>query len=135
VRYLIDSNIWLYAAAGKEEAVDFLDVAVAAEWAGYTAISRLELFGYPDLKRGDDEKLKSLLACFTEMEVSTAVIDKAIEVRRRRRVKVPDAIIAATALLMHAKLVTRNVEDFKGIEALEVIDPFADQAQIPYKGR
>ena len=125
MRYLIDSNIWLYAAAGKGEAVEFLDTAAAAEWAGYTAISRLELFGYPDLKPGDEEKLNKLLACFTEVEVSVSVIDRAIEVRRRRRVKVPDAIVAATALLMNAKLVTRNVDDFRRIESLEVIDPLA----------
>jgi len=38
---------------------------------------------------------------------------------------VPDAIIAATALEKNCSLVTRNVEDFKGIIDLDVIDPHA----------
>jgi len=38
---------------------------------------------------------------------------------------VPDAIIAATALEKDCSLVTRNVEDFKGIVGLNVIDPHA----------
>ena len=44
--------------------------------------------------------------------------------RRQRRMKLGDAIIAATALEIGAKLVTRNVDDFKHIAGLELIDPF-----------
>ena len=124
MRYLIDTNVWLYAAAGRPEAVRFLDDAAEAEWAGYTAISRLELFGFPDLKPADDEKLKDMLDCFVEVPVSSEIIDRAIHIRKGRRVKVPDSIVAATALLMKAKLVTRNVVDFKNIQGLSTLDPF-----------
>jgi predicted nucleic acid-binding protein len=37
----------------------------------------------------------------------------------------PDAIIAATALVYDLTLISRNVIDFKGIQGLKVIDPFA----------
>jgi predicted nucleic acid-binding protein len=39
--------------------------------------------------------------------------------------KLPDAIVAATALVYDLILVTRNTSDFKSIEGLEVIDPFS----------
>ena len=39
--------------------------------------------------------------------------------------KVPDAIIGASALVLDCHLITRNVSDFKGIDGLKVIDPFA----------
>lgn len=124
MRYLIDSNIWLYASSDEQQVVKFLDEAEDAEWAGYSAITRLEIFGFPDLKPEHEAKLNDLLKCFSEAPVGSDVIDKAIEIRKGKRVRSPDAIIAATALLMAAKLVTRNTDDFKGIKGLEVMDPF-----------
>ena len=125
MRYLIDSNLFLYAAAKEREAVVFLDLAVESEWAGYSTISRLELFGFPDLKLEDEGKLKELLGCFSEMGVTREVVDRAIDVRKeRRRIKIPDAIVAASALVMNARLATRNTDDFRNIRGLQVVDPF-----------
>jgi len=125
VKYLIDTNIMVYAAAGDKRAVAFLDQAQRSEWVGYSAITRLELFGFPDLKPVDEGKLKALLACFDEVDVSSAVIEKAIEIRKQKRIKAPDAILAATALLMSAHLATRNVDDFRGVKGLQTTDPLA----------
>ena len=126
MRYLIDSNLWLYAASGKPQAVQLLDKAAKAEWAGYSAITRLEIFGFPGLGPSDEAKLRGMLTCFAEVDVDGPVIDRAIEVRRKRRIKAPDAILAATALLMGATLATRNTQDFRGIPGLAVEDPFAE---------
>jgi len=41
------------------------------------------------------------------------------------RIKIPDAIIAATALHQELVLVTRNTDDFKEVEGLTYINPFA----------
>lgn len=125
MRYLIDSNVFLYAAANEKPAVVFLDSAIASEWAGYSTISRLELFGFPDLRLEDEGKLKELLGCFEELGVTREVVDRAIEIRReRRRIKIPDAIMAASALVMNARLATRNTDDFKNIKGLQVVNPF-----------
>jgi len=53
-----------------------------------------------------------------------AIILKAIEIRKINRVKLPDAIVAATALVNSQILITRNVSDFKNINGLQVIDPW-----------
>jgi hypothetical protein len=53
-----------------------------------------------------------------------AIVDKTIEVRSLYKIKLPDAIIAATAIGNGLVLVTRNTKDFKDIEGLEVIDPY-----------
>ncbi len=42
-----------------------------------------------------------------------------------------DAIIAATALEYDLTLVTRNVDDFKQVESLKLVNPFAAQKQSP----
>ena len=55
-----------------------------------------------------------------------AVIDRAVRVRRGSRISAMDAIIAATALEHGLMLVTQNVDDFKGVEGLRVVNPFAE---------
>ena len=41
-------------------------------------------------------------------------------------IKLPDAIIAATALVYDLTLISRNVSDFKNIEGLKVLNPFTN---------
>jgi toxin FitB len=53
-----------------------------------------------------------------------AVTQKTIELRRIKKMKLGDAIIAATALVHGFVLVTRNTNDFKNIEELTVIAPY-----------
>jgi hypothetical protein len=48
--------------------------------------------------------------------------------RQRRKIRLADAIIAATALVYALPLVTRNVDDYKHITALTLINPFAPSA-------
>lgn len=124
MRYLIDSNIWIYAAAGEACVIGFLDNIADAQWIGYSAISRLELFGFPDLEPEDEGTLQKLLAFGAEVAVSSEVIDRAIVFRKETAVKTPDAIVAATAAVTNATLVTRNTDDFKTIKGLTILNPF-----------
>ena len=123
MRNLIDTNVWIDALSGKLSAAAFLKITVQASWAGYSAITRLELFGLPSLKDEEEKKITELLKPFLEIAVDSRIIDRAIQVRKAKRIKVPDAIIAATALEKDCSLITRNIEDFKGIADLVVIDP------------
>jgi predicted nucleic acid-binding protein len=50
--------------------------------------------------------------------------------RQQRRIKLPDATIAATALAHGLPLITRNAADFQGVAGLSVINPH-DLAQLP----
>ena len=47
-----------------------------------------------------------------------------LRVLMRRKMGLADAIIAATALVHGLKLVTRNVDDFKHIAGVEIVNPF-----------
>ena len=123
MRYLIDTNVWIDALSGKLSSSVFLKFTVQASWAGYSAITRLELLGYPGLKNEEELKINELLKAFTEIDVYSNIIDKAIFIRKGIRIKVPDAIIAATALEKDCALITRNFEDFKDIIGLDVINP------------
>jgi len=124
MKHLIDTNVWIDALAGRLSAESFLLVSVEVEWAGYSAITRLELFGFPGIKVSEESKIKDLLKPFEEVAVTSDIIDRAIKIRKKSKVKVPDAIIAGTALACDCRLVTRNVDDFKGIKGLQIINPF-----------
>ncbi|MHC5830214.1 MAG: PIN domain-containing protein, partial [Nostoc sp.] len=50
--------------------------------------------------------------------------EQTIQLKRQYKIKLPDAIIAATALHKDAFLVTRNANDFQGIAELKIQNPF-----------
>ena len=54
-----------------------------------------------------------------------AVLDRAVSLRRERKMSLGDALIAGTALAFGRTLVTRNVKDFAWITGLSVLDPLA----------
>jgi predicted nucleic acid-binding protein len=125
MRWLLDTNVLLDAFAGRPEAAKAITSARTSdlEWIGYSAVTRLEVLGFPGLGAEDEAGLRQLLAQFSEAEVSAAIIERAIEIRRAVRIKTPDAIIAATALIYGASLITRNVEDFSTVLGLAVVNP------------
>ena len=124
MRWLLDTNVWIDAHAGKADAGRVFAQARAAHsaWVGFSAITKLEALGYSGLSAADDLALRELLAQFEEVPVLPAVVDEAIRLRRLHRLKTPDAIVAATALLHQAEVVTRNTADFKKVAGLSVLD-------------
>ena len=46
-----------------------------------------------------------------------------ILIRKSNKIKLPDAIIAATAIVYNLTLVTRNIDDFKNISGLKIFNP------------
>jgi predicted nucleic acid-binding protein len=60
------------------------------------------------------------------LQLNDAVVDKTIEICKSQRIKLPDAIIAATALVNDLALVTRNISDFKNIDGLELLNPWTE---------
>ena len=122
MRWILDSNVWIEGVAGVPHATRALLRAGAIDWCGFSAMSRLEVFGFPGLTPQGEQRFATLLAQFHEVLVSTEVIDAAIRLRRQLRIKAPDAIVAATVLFEQANLVTRNVSDFKRVPGLSVVN-------------
>jgi len=124
MRYLLDTNIIIEAVGGSAPAVEIFEKAVRSDWVGYSSITRLEVFGYPDLTAEEEQALEVVIGEIEEKAVTSSVVDRAIDIRRAVRIKTPDAIIAATAMDAGAILVTRNEDDFKSIDDLVVINPW-----------
>ena len=57
------------------------------------------------------------------IRLDDAIANQTIELRKQYRIKIPDAIIAATAIVHRHVLFTRNIHDFDKITSLNCIDP------------
>lgn len=90
----------------------------------YSVVTRAELYS----GRGSEETVvATVLAPFHEVPVDRSIAERAGRLRRGSNLRLPDALIAATALELGCTLVTRNVRDFEGIRGLRV----RDAAQAP----
>jgi predicted nucleic acid-binding protein len=58
------------------------------------------------------------------LDINAGIVQKTISIRKSKKIELPDAIIAATALVHGFTLISRNTSDFKNIMGLKVIDPY-----------
>ncbi|MBK9013551.1 MAG: type II toxin-antitoxin system VapC family toxin [Saprospiraceae bacterium] len=118
---LLDSNIIIYIAQQKLMPDDFIlpdDLLFVSD------ITWMETLGYTFSDSTEQQETEALLNVLVRLPIADAVVMKVIEIRHSRRMKLPDAIIAATALLNNCTVVTRNVSDFSGLDWLVVMNPF-----------
>jgi predicted nucleic acid-binding protein len=52
------------------------------------------------------------------------IVPLTIKICKQHRIKLPDAIIAATSIFHNLTLLTRNIGDFKNIEKLSLLNPW-----------
>ena len=72
----------------------------------YSAITRVELLGFPGISEQEDRSLRDALGRLIYLPISPPVEDLAIQLRRTRKIKLPDALIAATAIHHGLELLT-----------------------------
>lgn len=105
---LLDSVVFIDHLNGVSKATAFIETH--ARELAVSAITRAEvLAGFSD---EDVSAGRSLLDRFRFLPMDVEVADEAARIRRRTRLKLPDAIQAAFAIRHGLKLVTRNTKDF-----------------------
>lgn len=78
------------------------------------------------LTKSEENKIKHFLHGLVHVDLEDNIVEKAIKLRKKYKVKLPDAIIAASAIVKKLQLVTRNVKDFENINELDIWSPFLD---------
>ena len=126
VEYLIDTNILIYHTKGSQITIDFIGNLIAQHSFNISILTKIEFLGWDKHTPDGFEKCKQLIELANIYPVDEDIANKTIESRRKTSIKLADAVIAATAIMHNLKLVTRHVDDFKGIEGLEVINPFEE---------
>lgn len=87
-----------------------------------SVVVKIEVLGYNDVL-AKMQLLEEFLSSATIFPLDDAVILKTIELRRIKKIKLGDAVIAATALVYNLVIITRNTADFNNITGLTCIDP------------
>ncbi|PTX98293.1 PIN domain nuclease [Spartobacteria bacterium LR76] len=118
---LLDSNIIIYATLSENE---WLREWLETEPLAVSQISRVEILGYHLLKEEERRDLAGFLDALLVMPITTEITDRAIALRQQRKMGLGDSLVAGTAIETGCELVTRNVEDFRWVEDLRVINPF-----------
>lgn len=75
-----------------------------------SVISEIELLSFSGLDREQEEALEALLSDLAIVPLDEQVKRVAIDLRRRHRLRLPDAVIAATAVVMNATLLTNDAK-------------------------
>ena len=81
--------------------------------------------GFAGINQAEDSAIRGFLDKCPAYPLDDEVIKRAISLRRQRKMRLGDSIIAATAMLYGLSLVTPNEGDFKHIPGLKLINPFA----------
>lgn len=82
--------------------------------------------GYPFDSKVEEKIVQSLLNLFTIIYIDDKISRKTVEIREKNKIKLPDAIICATAIIYNATLYTNDkklklLKDLK-IELVKVKD-------------
>lgn len=109
IKYLPDTNVVIGLLKGREAAINALKGINITECA-YSAITRMELLGFPGITPEEERAIHNLLERMTYLRLTPVIEDLTIQVRRQHRLKLPDAIIAATAKAHNLVLLTLDKE-------------------------
>ncbi len=126
-KYLIDTNILIYYYDDQipVKVVDVVDDIFYKSF-NISTITKIEFLGWQNY----DERQYQQAVLFADgarvFPLTESIANKTIALKREKRIKLPDAVIAATCLENDFILVTRNQDDFKGIKDLRIYNPFSE---------
>jgi predicted nucleic acid-binding protein len=121
MKAVIDTNILIDYLAGNERA------QVELRRYRHPQVSRItwmEIMVGVSADRAEEATVRNFLGGFGLVEITEAVAEQAVQLRRERRLRLPDAIILASARVEQCPLVTRNTRDFR---------PEWPEIRVPYE--
>lgn len=104
---LLDTNVIIGLLKGHAPAVALAESAqLTLDRAAVSQITRMELLGFPSLTEEEEHEIRAFLSCCRVCLLDEHIEAEAIRLRRSGLLKLPDAIIAATALTAGYRLLT-----------------------------
>ncbi len=119
IKHLLDTNIVIGLLKAHAQAMAVAEQAgLVLANAAVSQITRMELLGYPKLTNEEDHSIRAFLnacqVCLIDQEIEA----QAIRLRRSGFFKLPDAIVAATAISRQVKLLTLDQGMTQGLKRL-----------------
>jgi toxin FitB len=123
--YLLDTNTVINYLDDTLpfESVDFMN-SIVDNHCNISVVTQIETLGF-NFSTSEDENVMQIFNDNAKIfELAEAVVMQTILLRKQHKIKLPDAIIAATAIVNNLTLITRNTNDFKNIQNLSIVNPF-----------
>jgi len=119
-RILIDTNVIIYVLNGNRE----LASLVHSKYAYLSVVSELELLSFPKIDKREEFVIQSFIKEMNLIELNEVIKRETIRLRRAYSLKLPDSIVAATALYLNCPLITAD-SDFSKITdlGLRLVNP------------
>ena len=120
--YLIDTNVLIDAQMKRLPAngLAFLSKTIDENFT-VSFITYIEFLGYKSLTEASGLFIKLAKV----VEINKMVIDACIKLRKTQRIKLPDSIIAATAIVHNYTLISNNESDFINIQGLNLLNLYS----------
>lgn len=112
--FLADTNALIYLLNGNPCMSPFLQNKLA-----FSVISELELLSFSGITSEEENNIKSFLLDCNEISLTDEIKEKTIEIRKKYKIKLPDAIVAASAIENNLPLITAD-KGFNQIEELNL---------------
>lgn len=122
--FLLDTNIVVGFLNGDRIINPFFENHLNETKLKISQITHLELLGYPKITHDEETVIKKFLKLVEILPLNDIVAEKTILLRRTTRLKLPDAIIAATAIVNRLTLVTCDTH-FSTTPELQNLNPHA----------
>jgi len=116
IDYLIDTNILIYILQGNPKVRYFAE----EEELAISCITEMEILGKYQISMSEKQIRANFLNRCEIIEIDAQIKQLAINIKQQSRMKLPDAIIAATALKNKVFLVTAD-KDFEKIDGVEIV--------------
>ncbi len=121
--YLIDTNVVsdYFSDSFPATGMAFMDIAIDAI-PNLSVITQIELLCWKT-DAASEQKVKDFITDSVVLDITSDVIIQCVNLRKGKKIKTPDAIIAATALAYGYTIITSNEKDFANIKELKIINP------------
>jgi predicted nucleic acid-binding protein len=103
-KFVLDTNIALYHLGNR------LGNSLPSGIYFISIITEMELLSYPGLSESETQRIYEFLGYLKIINIDDPIKTLAIQLRQQSKLKLPDAIIAATAISLEAILLTNDIK-------------------------
>ena len=125
LEYLFDTNILIYYFADRIPSESLVKVEeILKKSFNASIITNIEFLGWSGHTDAGYRRAVEFMEYSRIFPLNEEISEITIDLRRKNKIKLPDAVIAATAINYDLSLITRNGSDFKNIRGIEIYNPF-----------
>ena len=123
--YLIDNNIIskYFSDSFSEEMTNFIS-EIINQTPLISVITEIEALSWVSQDKNKEKIISDFISDSKIVTLNSDIVSLCIKIRRSKKIKTPDAIIAATAIFYDLILITSD-KDFDGIQNLKLLNPLS----------